>query len=191
MVDNAHTATPNGWNQLIGGSNRVKAAVAIVLVISAIWFSATCMRSQGALSHQVPALPTVKIRLDHSVFTLWVAATEAQKEKGLMNVTSLAANRGMIFLFQPPQTARFWMKNTLIPLDILFILKSGKITNCLTMPVDNGKKIYISRGPISFAIELKVGTIRRCGLRVGQFVKLPIQRLKQISSTANQEVSHP
>src|SRR5947209_4753066 len=60
-------------------------------------------------------------------FTVEVAATPEQQERGLMFVRSLPPNRGMIFPYNPPQDVSFWMKNTLIPLDIIFIRSDGSI----------------------------------------------------------------
>ena len=62
---------------------------------------------------------------DSKVF-LEVAVTDEEKEKGLMNRPSLAENRGMVFVFRPARQITFWMKDTLIPLDMIFINK-GKI----------------------------------------------------------------
>ena len=185
------TATAAGFGGGKRGPNRAILAAIVPLVVLAMWFCTTGMRSGGDRPHPLPGLPTVTMRIKQSAFTLWVAVTSAQKEKGLMNIPRLSANQGMIFVFQPPQNARFWMKDTLIPLDILFLRKSGKVTNCTTMPVDNGKTIYRSRGPISFAIELKAGSIHRCGLHEGMVIKLPLRQLKAISSSASREVSRP
>jgi uncharacterized membrane protein (UPF0127 family) len=60
-------------------------------------------------------------------FSVDVAATPEQQERGLMFVKSLAPDRGMIFPYDPPQQIAFWMKNTLIPLDIIFIRADGTI----------------------------------------------------------------
>ena len=191
MVNVSETMTASGLGRPKRHPNRALLIGIVLLAIFAVWFSAKGMRSRGDLLHPVPILPTVKMRINQCTFTLWVAATGAQQEKGLMNISSLSASQGMIFVFQPPQNARFWMKDTLIPLDILFLRKSGKVTNCTTMPVDNGKTIYRSRGPISFAIELKAGSIHRCGLHEGMVIKLPLRQLKAISSAASREVSRP
>lgn len=64
-------------------------------------------------------------RSDATVF-LEIAATDEQKEKGLMNRQNLPPNRGMVFVFRPAKKVTFWMKDTLIPLDMIFI-NNGKI----------------------------------------------------------------
>ena len=65
-------------------------------------------------------------------FTVEVAATPDEQERGLMFRRSLAADRGMIFPYDPPQDVGFWMKNTLIPLDIIFIRADGTIARIAT-----------------------------------------------------------
>ena len=77
--------------------------------------------SQG---QQLPITATMKI--GRETIELEVAKTPEQQEIGLMYRTQLSANRGMVFDFSPPRVARFWMKNTLIPLDIIF-LSQGQI----------------------------------------------------------------
>ncbi len=60
-------------------------------------------------------------------FQVEIAATHAQQQRGLMFRTALAPDRGMLFTYAKPQSAAFWMKNTLIPLDIIYIAPSGRV----------------------------------------------------------------
>ncbi len=96
-----------------------------------------------------------------------IATTSAQRERGLMFRQSMPKDAGMLFLFDPPEPAAFWMKNTYIPLDILFIRADGTIAKIKEgampfdlMPVD-------SAGPVKYVIELNGGEARVGGLRRG------------------------
>ncbi len=82
-------------------------------------------RSPAGLD-QVPLTITTTGGKQHR-FTVEVARTEAQQAQGLMNRQSLAPDRGMIFPYDPPQPASFWMKDTLIPLDMIFVRADGII----------------------------------------------------------------
>jgi hypothetical protein len=102
-------------------------------------------------------------------FTVEVAATPQQQETGLMFRTSVGADRGMIFPYDPPQEVAFWMKNTLIPLDIVFIGVGGKIvriTNAQAMdltPLPSG-------APVTGVLEIAAGRAKQLGIREGDKV---------------------
>ncbi len=102
-------------------------------------------------------------------FTVDVAATPDQQERGLMFVRSLAGNRGMIFPYDPPQPVAFWMHNTLIPLDIIFIRADGtiaRITNARALddtPLPSGE-------PIAAVLEIAGGRAAELGIAPGDTV---------------------
>lgn len=71
---------------------------------------------------QVQKLPvSAQVTIGGQIIKLEVARTAEEQSTGLMNRTDLAKNRGMLFVFSPPRPVRFWMKNTLIPLDMIFM----------------------------------------------------------------------
>jgi uncharacterized protein len=102
-------------------------------------------------------------------FTVQVAATPEQQERGLMFVTSLPDDQGMIFPYEPPQETSFWMKNTLIPLDIIFIAANGtiaRITHAQAMdltPLPSGV-------PVIGVLEIRAGRAAELGIREGDKV---------------------
>ena len=105
-------------------------------------------------------------------FTVEVAATEAQQERGLMFRTSLMPDAGMIFPMHPPRFASFWMKNTLIPLDLLFIRANGSIARIAAnarpfslTPIDSGE-------PVAAVLELAGGRAAQLGIQEGDHVIL-------------------
>jgi uncharacterized protein len=107
-------------------------------------------------------------------FTVEVATTPAQQEQGLMFRQHLAPDAGMIFDFGTPQTTSFWMKNTWIPLDMLFVAATGRIINIHERAVPRSLEPIASAGPVRAVIELNGGTAARLGIKPGDHVVFPI-----------------
>jgi len=108
------------------------------------------------------------------IIRLEVAQTQQQQAIGLMYRTTLADNRGMLFPFEPPQSVRFWMKNTLIPLDMVFLQNgvvkaiAANVPPCTAAPCS----MYGPQTPINQVIELRSGRAAELGLKVGESVKI-------------------
>jgi len=123
-------------------------------------------RAQTGL-RELPLTIRSKNKVHH--FTVEVAATPDQQERGLMFRQSLADNRGMIFPYDPPEDAAFWMKNTFIPLDLVFIRADGTIVRISTAqamdltPVPAGE-------PIGAVLELRGGLCAELGIKEGDIV---------------------
>src|SRR4051812_10127558 len=91
-------------------------------------------RAQSGL-REAPLTIRSKTGVHH--FTVEVAATESQPERGLMSRHSLDGRSGMVFPYDPPQNVSFWMKNTLIPLDIIYVRPNGTIARIINAePMD-------------------------------------------------------
>jgi uncharacterized membrane protein (UPF0127 family) len=97
-------------------------------------------------------------------FTVEVAATPSEQQRGLMMRTSLAPDRGMIFPFDPPKFASFWMKDTLIPLDLFFIRADGTIDRIAENTVPESLEPVVSGGEVAAVLELAGGTAARLGI---------------------------
>ena len=97
-------------------------------------------------------------------FTVEVAATPSEQERGLMMRTSLAPDRGMIFPFNPPKFASFWMKDTLIPLDLFFIRADGSIDHSAENAAPESLEPIVSGGEVAAVLELAGGTAARLGI---------------------------
>lgn len=103
-------------------------------------------------------------------FTVDVAATPEQQQRGLMFVKSLAGDGGMIFPYDPPQPVAFWMRNTLIPLDMIFIRDDGTIARITTAkpldetPVPSGEAV-------AAVLEIRGGRAAELGVREGDKVE--------------------
>ena len=106
-------------------------------------------------------------------FTVEVATTPAQMEQGLMFRQSLAPDAGMIFDFGAPSMAAMWMKNTLIPLDMLFVDQQGRVIGIHERAVPQSLDTIAAPGPARAVIELNGGAAARLGIRPGDKVVFP------------------
>jgi len=107
------------------------------------------------------------------VFHVEVARTQAQQITGLMFRTSVASDGGMLFVWPDPIISRMWMKNTLVPLDMVFIGADGRIDSIITDTVPHSLRVLSSHGKVIATLELAGGTTRRLGITVGDKVVLP------------------
>jgi uncharacterized protein len=97
-----------------------------------------------------------------------------ERERGLMDRTSLGEDRGMLFVFRREQPLSFWMRDTRIPLSIAYIDSKGRITDILDMkPLDDKPPHYVSSEPVQYALEVNQGFFDERGVKVGDHVELP------------------
>jgi len=103
-------------------------------------------------------------------FTVEVARTGEEQAMGLMNRASLDPNRGMIFPFDPPRQAGFWMKNTLIPLDMIFIRADGTIARIEANTIPLSLDTVPAGEPVAAVLELAGGRSAELGIQAGDKV---------------------
>jgi len=108
------------------------------------------------------------------VFSVEIADTEPAREKGLMFRKELPAGRGMLFDFHREQDVSFWMQNTYIPLDMMFIRGDGRILRIVENAEPLSTKLIPSGGPVLAVLEVIGGTARRLGIAPGDRVAHPI-----------------
>jgi uncharacterized membrane protein (UPF0127 family) len=106
-------------------------------------------------------------------FTVELAETPEQLAQGLMFRSQMAADAGMMFDFGRPRPVTMWMKNTLLPLDMLFIDETGRVTGIHERAIPGSLAVIGSPGPVKSVLELNGGTAQRLGLRVGDMVEHP------------------
>jgi uncharacterized membrane protein (UPF0127 family) len=104
---------------------------------------------------------------------VWVADTPARHSQGLMFVRQLDRDRGMLFLFDPPKQTSFWMYNTYIPLDLLFIAPDGRIVNIIEHAEPHSLRPLLSAAAVRGVLEVAAGTAKRLGLKSGDRVTHP------------------
>ncbi|MDB5685764.1 MAG: hypothetical protein JWR77_353 [Rhizorhabdus sp.] len=103
-------------------------------------------------------------------FQVEVARTEPEQERGLMYRTSLPERGGMIFPMDPPRWASFWMKNTLIPLDLIFIRADGHIARIAANAVPESLATIESGEPVAAVLEIVGGGAAAAGIEAGDVV---------------------
>lgn len=113
--------------------------------------------------------------LQGNIFHLDVAHTDAARANGLMGRTSLSDDGAMLFIYEDEKYRDFWMKNTFIPLDILFLDDDGIVVDVQTMDtqigvMDSELKTYRSSKPARFALEMRAGLADNLGIVPGVFV---------------------
>jgi uncharacterized protein len=117
-------------------------------------------------------LDTVEIRTSRGPvkFTVELAVTPAEQERGLMFRKALAPDRGMLFPYNPPRPAAFWMKNTLIPLDILYIGPDGRVLSIARNAVPHDETPLPSGGAVRGVLEIAGGRAAQLGILPGDRV---------------------
>ncbi len=136
--------------------------------------------------------PTQTLVIAGETFTLEVVSTEETIQLGMGGRESIARDGGMLFVFPEPRWRRFWMKNCLIPLDIMFLDGRGRITAIHQMPAEPLQQEtetlaeyedrltgYKSVLAAQYAIELEYGRIAELGLKTGQKIEMPLDCLKK------------
>ncbi len=121
-------------------------------------------------------LPTREVVIDTGEaqihFRAWVASTPWQKARGLMHVQSLDPDRGMLFVLGQPQYASFWMRDTYLSLDLLFIDGQGRIVNIIEHTEPLTTIPLLSTAPVTHVLEILAGTSERLGIRAGDRVEI-------------------
>ena len=126
------------------------------------------------------ALSTVVVHAPRADLTLEVARTQSQREYGLMNRAHMAPHTGMIFVFDADGPEQFWMKNTLVPLDMIFIGADGTVrkifANVAVVPQSTPDEAIPREGAdAKYVIELRTGEAARDGIVEG--LRLDLRRV--------------
>lgn len=104
------------------------------------------------------------------VFEVEIARTHSEQQRGMMYRRSMEDHEGMFFPFQKDRLASFWMKNTYIPLDIIFIDSAGRIVNIAENAEPLSQESQTSHGKVRAVLEIKGGLSRKLGIGPGATV---------------------
>lgn len=143
------------------------------------WLAAMALLIVGVLATsdgRAAELQTLEIatKAGVQVFSVEMATTEEEKRTGLMYRKELPDGRGMLFDFSPEQEVSMWMKNTFIPLDMIFIRADGRILRIAEDTVPQSTKIISSRGMAKGVLEVIAGTAKKYGIAPGDRVAHPL-----------------
>lgn len=128
---------------------------------------------EGAQSGLAQVPLTIRSANGTHRFTVEVAATLDEQQQGLMFRHSVGADRGMIFPYDPPVAATFWMKNTLVPLDMVFIRADGTIARIAANTTPMSLDPVGAGEPVAAVLELRGGRAAELGIREGDRVEWP------------------
>jgi uncharacterized membrane protein (UPF0127 family) len=123
-----------------------------------------------------PAAPRARVavetaRGERPAVTVELARTDAERAKGLMHRRELAPDAGMLFLFDETSEHAFWMKNTLIPLDMIFIGDDGRVTGIVARAVPGDLRARSAGGPSRYVLEVNGGWAEAHGVAPGDRVR--------------------
>ena len=140
-------------------------ASAVFALLAAITLGACSPQVQPSTGRVVFTTTTRSVRTG----TVEVADTASERERGLMDVTHLASDEGMVFLFDGPTRSSFWMKDTLVPLSVAFWDADGTVVDVLDMQPCTAEPcpLYTPRRDYSSALEMNLGWFSGHGIQIG------------------------
>ena len=146
---------------------RFSALPALLLALGAVFLVLAPLAASAASFEKA----TIETRSGPVEFTVEIAVTADERAKGLMYRTELAPDAGMLFDFAVPQPVYMWMKNTYIPLDMLFIRADGRIARIAADTTPLSTRTIESGEPVRGVLELPAGTAEARGIGVGDMVR--------------------
>lgn len=153
---------------------RRRHLLAAALLLPAL--AARRARAEADTSKAQPTLPKERLVIvtrdgKRHPFDVEMALTPAQQEVGLMFRQGVPEDGGMLFDWKAPRDSQMWMRNTLVPLDMVFINEDGTIRRIVENTVPRSLAIIDSHGPVRATLELAAGVTRKLDIRVGDKVE--------------------
>ena len=135
-------------------------------VVGLLWFS---LSANAGAQFDLSTLTIQTTDKTYSFFTE-IAVSQAAKEQGMMFRQSIAADHAMLFVFKPPQKVEMWMKDTLIPLDMIFVRSDGSIISITENAKPESLDVIGVTGPVADVIEVAGGLTQKLGIHAGDHV---------------------
>jgi len=150
----------------------------LALVAAITLAGSTTVFAQSGPIEDLAAFPRAKLEIADGkkvkhTFEVWLADSPQRQAQGLMFVRALPDLRGMLFVHESPKPISMWMKNTYIPLDMVFIDEHGRIQQIVEHATPHSLDIIRSNEPALAVLEIAGGEASRLGLRAGQRVTHP------------------
>lgn len=131
--------------------------------------AAIALLSASALAQAPQKLPTITLNAGIHLITAEVAATDTERQQGLMFREKMGTNDGMVFVFDAPVRTCMWMKNTLLPLAVAFIDEGGKIVNIEEMQA-RSLDSHCAAQPVMYALEMNQNWFKQRHIRPGTVI---------------------
>ncbi|MEO6728505.1 MAG: DUF192 domain-containing protein [Candidatus Dojkabacteria bacterium] len=127
----------------------------------------------GSLLRKTNDGERLNLKYNQQSISAIIARSPAKQERGLMNVTSMPSNEGMLFVFDDLKPRTFWMKSTLISLDIIYLDENLKVVNLYDHTAPNQTTVvYPSQVPAAYVLELNGGAAKTLGLSIGDSLSI-------------------
>ena len=151
-------------------AHRTRAWLWVAVAIAAVLCACADISARAASFQPLEIVTKTGVQ----VFSVEMATTEEEKTTGLMYRKELPDGKGMLFDFSPEQQVSMWMKNTYIPLDMIFIRADGRILRIAENTVPLSEALVPSGGPVRAVLEVIAGTAKKLGIAPGDRVAHPI-----------------
>lgn len=170
--------TPNP-RETRGSSGRLRAAwVAACAALAGFLPASPAPRADVVQARPLASFPTETIAIEtrsarRHVFRAWRADEPVTRAQGLMFVRELPPRAAMVFVYDPPEPVSMWMKNTYVPLDMLFVDARGCIARIVERTRPLSLETIESGGPVAVVVELAAGTVAALALKPGDLLLRP------------------
>ena len=141
-------------------------------------FLLTCLISLSLIEAAAQSEKLLKLTIESETkqkiadFKVELADTPEKMSRGLMYRTSLPVDQGMLFVMGAPRIATFWMHNTFVPLDMIFIRLNGEIESIVTREDTLSQERTRSQKPVAYVLEINAGQSAVLGIKPGHFIRL-------------------
>ena len=153
------------------------ARLVVLLLAAFVLATALPLRAQMGPLEDLDRFPQGKLIIKggkHPIeFEIWLADTQPRMAQGLMFVRSLAPQRGMLFVHESPRTLSMWMKNTYIPLDMIFIGSDRRVKHVAERTTPLSERTIASPVPVRYVLEVNAGVSDALGIAPGQALSGP------------------